>query len=324
MSEAATFSEKLAAVEKFFRETAELRQQIIKLRNLQIQHERELAELHIEEKKLRTFLMKIPQRVFVKDNNSVYISCNENYAADLKIRPEEIRGKTDFDFFPQDLAEKYRSDDKRMIQSGQSDDCEENYIVDGRKAVIRLLKNPIRDESGAISGIAGLFWDITEQKDREEAWMKERREFEEVLLSRTFELERIGEELKRERENADRKLEDLREKFAAVVDAAHSGIQVIQDGIVKFSNSKSREIFGLSQTELASKPVAEFIFPENRERFILHLERVKKFGAAHFFFSKIVQKDGKVNWLENRVSSTNWEGKPAILNLFIDQRFIEL
>ncbi len=51
------------------------------------------------ESKYKTLLENLPQKIFLKDTNSVYISCNENYARDLKIKAEDIAGKTDYDFF---------------------------------------------------------------------------------------------------------------------------------------------------------------------------------------------------------------------------------
>ncbi len=59
-------------------------------------------------------------RIFLKTRDSVYLSCNVTYARDLGITPQDIRGKTDFDFYPTMLAEKYRSDDERVMASGAS------------------------------------------------------------------------------------------------------------------------------------------------------------------------------------------------------------
>ena len=64
------------------------------------------ATLRESEAKYRTLLESLPQKIFLKDRNSVYISCSKNYAKDLKIKPEEIAGKTDYDFHPRELAEK--------------------------------------------------------------------------------------------------------------------------------------------------------------------------------------------------------------------------
>ncbi len=65
--------------------------------------------------KSRVLLENLPQKIFHKDKNSVYVSCNNNYARDLKIQPDEIIGKTDYDFYTKELAEKYRADDKTHI-----------------------------------------------------------------------------------------------------------------------------------------------------------------------------------------------------------------
>jgi len=75
----------------------------------------------------RTLVQNLPQKIFLKDKNSVYLSCNENFSGDLKMRPAEITGKTDYDFYPKEFAEKYRADDKRIMESGKTEDIEEKY-----------------------------------------------------------------------------------------------------------------------------------------------------------------------------------------------------
>ncbi len=119
--------------------------------------------LQLSEDKQRTLLENLPQKVFYKDKNSVYVSCNENYAKDLKIKPDEIIGKTDFDFFPKVLAEKYRIDDNRIMESRKAEDMEEKYIMDGRECIVHTIKTPMKGEKGEIIGILGVFWDITEK-----------------------------------------------------------------------------------------------------------------------------------------------------------------
>lgn len=119
--------------------------------------------LRMSEHKYRLLLENLPQRIFYKDKNSIYMSCNENLARDLCIKPDEITGKTDYDFYPKELAEKYRASDKRVIESGQTKDREEEYIKDGQEVIIHTVKTPIRDEKGTIIGVLGIFWDVTEK-----------------------------------------------------------------------------------------------------------------------------------------------------------------
>ena len=116
------------------------------------------------EAKYKTLLENLPQRIFLKDTNSVYLACNENFAVDLKITPDEFAGHTDYDFFPRELAEKYRADDKKIMKSGETVDIEEKYVQDGREMTVHTVKTPVKNERGEIIGLLGIFWDITEQK----------------------------------------------------------------------------------------------------------------------------------------------------------------
>jgi PAS domain S-box-containing protein len=130
--------------------------------------------LEKSESKYRSLLENLPQRIFLKDTNSVYVSCNENYARDMKIKPEEIAGKTDYDFYSKKLAEKYRSDDKRIMEGGKTENIEEKYIQGGQELIVRTVKTPVKDAKGRVSGILGIFWDITKEKRSQEELQKYR------------------------------------------------------------------------------------------------------------------------------------------------------
>ncbi|OGW29943.1 MAG: hypothetical protein A2X59_00865, partial [Nitrospirae bacterium GWC2_42_7] len=136
--------------------------------------------LRESEEKYRMLVENIPQKIFTKDRNSVYLSCNENLARDLGITPEEFVGKTDYDFFPKELAEKYRSDDLRIMESGVTEGIEEQYIQGGEKVWIYTVKTPIRDKEGNTVGILGVFSDITERKQAENELRESERRLREV------------------------------------------------------------------------------------------------------------------------------------------------
>jgi len=176
--------------------------------------ERKKAEdaLRKSEGKYRTLLENVPQKIFLKDMNSVYVSCNENYARDLKIKSDEITGKTDYDFYPKELAEKYRADDRRIMESGETEDIEEDYIQDGQKVFVHTVKTPVKDEKGNVVGILGIFWDITEQKQMEEKLRQYSEHLEELVKERTKEL-----------------LESEK-RYSVVVEGASDGVVMIQDG----------------------------------------------------------------------------------------------
>ncbi|MFP3898561.1 MAG: PAS domain S-box protein [Dehalococcoidia bacterium] len=125
--------------------------------------------LRQSERKYRTLVEAIPQKIFLKDRDSVYLSCNSRFARDLNMRSEEIRGRTDYDFYPRDLAEKYRADDRKIAESGSTEMIEERYIEQGQERVVETFKTAVRDESGEVVGVLGVFHDITERRQIEEA-----------------------------------------------------------------------------------------------------------------------------------------------------------
>lgn len=130
--------------------------------------------LRTSENKYRLLVENLPQMIFYKDKNLSYISCNENTARHLHIKPDEIIGKTDYDFFPKEFADKYRADDKRIMESGKREDIEETFLTDGGKElVLHTVKTPIKDEKGSVVGILSCSLDITEkitlQKEAEQS-----------------------------------------------------------------------------------------------------------------------------------------------------------
>ncbi len=133
--------------------------------------------------KYKTLLENLPQKIFHKDINSVYVSCNENFTKDLNIKADEIVGKTDFDFYSQDMAEKYRADDKRIMESGRTENLEEKCIIDGNEIWVNSVKTPIKDKDGKVIGIQGIFWDITKRKVVEKAFHKSYEMFSTIMDS---------------------------------------------------------------------------------------------------------------------------------------------
>ena len=125
--------------------------------------------LRASELKYRTVLRHIPQRVIYKDRESVYVSCNDLCAQDLGIAADDIAGKTDFDFFPPELAEKYRADDRRIMELGRTAELEEDYVTNGKPCTVFTVKTPVISEQGEVIGVLGVFTDITERKRVEES-----------------------------------------------------------------------------------------------------------------------------------------------------------
>jgi len=150
---------------------------------------RGLAEerLRGSEERYRTLVDNLPQKIFLKDTNSVFISCNNNFAADLSINAEDIAGTTDHDYYPAELADKYVADDARIMAGGRTTELEEENVTHGQTHLVHVVKTPVKDRDGKVVGIFGIFWDITDRK-RAEA---ERKAFE-AQVQHAQKLESLG------------------------------------------------------------------------------------------------------------------------------------
>jgi phosphoserine phosphatase RsbU/P len=111
----------------------------------------------------------LPQNIFRKDVQSRFTFANQQFCRTLGRKLEELVGKSDFDFFPAEMAEKYQRDDRRVIETGQPFEAVEEHQPPGRERIfVQVVKTPIYGGDGQIAGLQGIFWDITQQKLAEE------------------------------------------------------------------------------------------------------------------------------------------------------------
>jgi PAS domain S-box-containing protein len=117
-------------------------------------------------------LNAMPVRVFWKDNNLVYLGCNATFARDAGFAdPKDMIGKDDYQMGWREQAELYRSDDRQVIESGCSKMLIEEPQTTPEGSTITLLssKIPLRGSNGEVSGVLGMYMDITERKRSEES-----------------------------------------------------------------------------------------------------------------------------------------------------------
>jgi PAS domain S-box-containing protein len=133
---------------------------------------RNLADALAHERNvLRTMIDLIPAFIYAKDAQSRFTACNKLVANRMGVSPRDLIGKTDFDFFPTEMAQRFFADEQALIKSGKPLIDHEETAFDktsGMNRVILTSKVPLRDAHGNTTGIVGTGYDITERKATEQ------------------------------------------------------------------------------------------------------------------------------------------------------------
>jgi diguanylate cyclase (GGDEF)-like protein/PAS domain S-box-containing protein len=114
---------------------------------------------------LRAILDNIPYMVWLKDKDSHFVAVNQAFLRITgKSGMDEVVGKTDFDLWPHDLAQKYRDDDLDVMNKRIQKLTEEQSLDKGVTSWLETFKAPILDHDGNVLGTTGFARDITERK----------------------------------------------------------------------------------------------------------------------------------------------------------------
>ncbi len=122
------------------------------------------SELRDSRSRYQTLVDTLPQRIYYKDKELRYLSCNSSYARDLGLEQEQVIGKSDFDLLPEAIAREMQVNDKRVMQAREIDEQEQSYSVGDEQLLIHSVKVPVCHDDGSCDGILCIFWDITEHK----------------------------------------------------------------------------------------------------------------------------------------------------------------
>ncbi|MBV5310639.1 ATP-binding protein [Chromatium okenii] len=120
-----------------------------------------------QRRQLESLIAAIPDPVWMKDSNGVFLSCNAEFSKMMGASITEVIGKTDADFFPPEVAAQFRADDQIAAESATPILCEEwiTYRSDGHRALWATVKTPVWSTDGhKLLGVLGIARDITERQ----------------------------------------------------------------------------------------------------------------------------------------------------------------
>lgn len=138
------------------------------------QQSEELSEnndkLESEKNLLRTVLDSIPDSIYIKDKSSSFITANKNMLELFHVdNYMDIIGKSDFDYYPKEMAKQFFADEQKIISTGNPITNVERTGLDAEGNIMHMLstKVPYKNINGEVEGIVGIIKDITKIKETE-------------------------------------------------------------------------------------------------------------------------------------------------------------
>lgn len=205
----------------------------------------------------------IPNVVFFKDTNGVYLVCNQAFSEFLGKPKLSIVGKTDFELFSDELAENFRESDKRILISNRPI-YKEEYIEcqNGQKILMETLKMPMYGQNNQIVGIMGISTEITDIKKLKDSLIESKAQQKAILDNMPFFAW----------------LKDKQGKFVAT-----------NEPFVRSFNLTEKDIIGKTDFDICSKEYAELYAADDLEVITTGKQKC---------IEEIIIVDGKEKWFE--------------------------
>lgn len=222
------------------------------------------AEILQAKRKLKATLNSIPDLVWLKDADGVYLSCNPMFERFFGASEAAIVGKTDYDFVDKAQADLFREHDRKAMAAGMASANEESltFADDGSHRLVETIKTPMLDESGKVIGVLGISRDITTRVQAEQALVESRKRAQQYLQV-------VGVML----------------------------IVLDTQGRVQLVNRKGCELLGVAEAEILGKDWFENFLPESigteiRETFKQMLKG--DIAPVEYFENSILSRSGEM------------------------------
>jgi len=250
------------------------------------EHNQAVRLLKKNEQFQKTLIETLPDLVWLKDTDGVYLGCNPRFEELYGAKQSEIIGKTDYDFVERELADFFRKNDRKAAAAGKPTVNEEwlTFTESGYRGLFETIKTPMFDTDGTLLGVLGVARDISER-------------------ARAYELLRLSEE-----------------KFATAFRVSPDSVNLnrLSDGTYLEVNEGFTAIAGYQPEEVLGKSSLELNIwanPADRLRLVQELQQQ---GFVRNLEAQFRCKDGSLitGQMSARIITVN--GEQCLLNITRD------
>jgi PAS domain S-box-containing protein len=268
--------------------------------------------------------------VFAKDTESRFVITNVFHLKSLGASSlQDVIGKTDFDFFPREIAQKYYDDEQQVMRTGQAMIDQDERMLDpqGREHWLLTTKTPLRDSVGRITGIVGISRDITARKRNENELAQHKHRLEEIVEARVAQTKELADRLALEvieRQHAQQKLQEEHDRLRVIMDNLSSCHLFIKDRESRFvmTNAYQMKLLGIAPLDqVVGKTDFDFFPREMAEKYFADEQAVMDSGKAiRNREEPCTDRTGKRLWLlTTKVPLTDVTGKvTGLVGLSLD------
>lgn len=216
--------------------------------------------LEYERTLLKTLVQTIPDMIWLKDQDGVYLFCNPVFERFFGATEADILGKTDHDFVSADLADFFQAKDREAMAAGKASKNQEwvTFADDRHSALLETIKTPMISTSGEVIGVLGIAHDITAI--------------------------RLSEQALRERDD----------RYRAILQTAIDGFLLVDvEGRILEVNDAYCRMSGYSSNELQQMRIFDLEATESSDATSAHIRKMVSQGEDRFE-SRHRRKDGSV------------------------------
>ncbi|MBM4054944.1 MAG: PAS domain S-box protein [Planctomycetes bacterium] len=267
-------------------------------------------------RQLQSVLDNTTACIYIKDISGKYLLINKQFEKLFHITREQIKGKTDYDIFPQEMAEAFQKNDKKVLEANMPMEMEEIAPHDDGPHTYISIKFPLFTSQGVPYGICGISTDISQRKQMEIALKKGNEILEQSVVERTRKLEEQNIQLVKEfekRKKIELALKESEKRFRVMFEQAAVGVALHEVKTDKFviGNKKYCDIVGYTIDEMKEKKPGQITHPEDLPVKSDNMQKLID-GRIHEFTmeKRYFHKNGSIVWV-NMTASPMWKAGEA-------------